>query len=579
MDHLTSFPLFEKFLLFCAVATAVALISHRFQLRPVILFFISGILIGPFGLGALSAGAGSLSLFTISDTAAVVQIAELGVVFLLFSIGLELSPKRLWAMHRLILGLGVGEIIVAGLVISAIAVYWQHAPFAALAIGFAFSLSSTAIVMPAILASGEFAQHHGRGIFAVLLAQDIAVAPILLVITAAAAAFGSGEPITLESAAWNVARAGGMIAAIVVFGFFFTRVVFETLAGPHHREMFLAFSLLIVAGSAAATDAVGISPALGAFIAGLILAETEFRTQLDIELEPLKGLLLGLFFFGVGLMIDLVSLLPIIHLVLLGVGGLFVIKGVLIFAIARLHRFTWSQAFLVAGALAGAGEFVFVILGVARVEGVLAGDVFQYMSSVAGISMILTPPAMAASARIARRFSQPDEIDAPIVTGQTDYSGHVLIVGFGRVGRTIAHFLRTFDVDYIAIDKKPANAAKYHKLGYPVFVGDASRPEMLARLGAENANAFVVTVDNHDAAEQVVRALKRCKPGALIVSRSQDPPGIHRLIEAGADKVIPDTVESSLQLATLVCESLDIPREALQTIVDELRYENYKGLE
>lgn len=578
LDHAGGLELFEKFILFCAVATATALISRRFGFRPVIGFFLFGILLGPFGLGALESDIGFLSIFTISDTEAMLAIAELGVVFLLFSIGLELSTKRLLAMRRLIVGLGTAQIATAAVAVAGLAIAVGTAAFPALVIGLAFALSSTAIVMPALLASGDFTRRYGRGAFAVLLAQDIAVAPILLLVAASSAAAGAGAELGLGDALAGIGKAVGVVAAIVLAGLFVTRVVFETVAGPHQREMFLAFSLLIVGGSAWATASVGLSAALGAFIAGLILAETEFRNQLDIELEPLKDLLLGLFFFGIGLSIDLRAVIGDVGPILGTVAGLFVLKGILVFAVARVFGFTLRQSILLAGALAGAGEFVFVILGAARAEGLVSAGTLQFAASVAGLSMILTPAAMAASVRLSGRFREEPDEGRDAEPGAADYSGHVLIVGFGRVGRTVAHFLDTFDVDYIAVDRSPANVGRWRREGFHVFVGDGSRPEMLAKLGAASANAFVVTVDDPEAAEKVVRALRIFKPGAAILSRSMDPPGIEQLMAAGATKVVPDTVESSMQLAAAVCQSLHIPQEATLAVIEVLRSGDYRAL-
>lgn len=578
MEHGAELALLDKFILFCAVATAAALICYKTGIRPVIAFFLFGMALGPFGLGAMEADIAFLRVFTISETEAMLHIAEFGVVFLLFSIGLELSPKRLLAMRQLILGLGSTQILVSAAAIGVFAFAFGNATLPALVIGFAFALSSTAIVMPTLLASGDFASHYGRGAFAVLLAQDVAVAPILVLVSAAAAAAGAGAQISLADAAIAVLMAAGVLAGIVVIGLFMTRVVFEIVSGPHQRELFLAFSIFIVGGSAWATAGVGLSPALGAFVAGLIFADTEFRNQLDIELEPLKGLLLGLFFFGVGLSVDLKAVIGDFQLVIMSVVGLFALKGAIVLAIARMARFSFGQSVLLAGALAGSGEFVFVILGVALADGLVAPEAVQFLSSVAGLSMILTPGAMAAAAWIARRLPAAEEEDGDTAAGIADYSGHVLIVGFGRVGRTVAHFLDTFSVDYIAVDNVPANVRRWRKAGYKVHVGDGSRPEMLAKLGAAAANAFVVTVDDTEAAERIVKSLRAFKPGAAIVARSMDPPSMVRLTGAGSTRVIPDTVESSMQLASAVCDSLDIPRDAIQSVIEGLRRDDYRPL-
>lgn len=552
-------------LIFLASAAVIVLLARRVQLSSVVGFLIAGLLFGPDGVMALLPRLGLPMI--IEETDAVLSFAEIGVIFLLFSIGLELSPRRLWAMRQMVLGLGSAQILISAAAIGALALPWNHRPTEAVLIGLAFALSSTAMVMPLLIRSAQFLTAHGRAIFGVLLAQDVAVVPILLLVGTLGQS--AAPSVSLGTA---VLQAVAAVGGILVLGVA-ARPLFRAAARTGQRELFLAMAFLAVGSASLATEAAGLKAPLGAFMAGVILADTEFRHQLDVELEPLKGLLLGLFFFGVGLTLDVRLLFGLLPQIFLGLLGLMIVKAAIAFLLARAFGKTPAQSVRVAAGLAGAGEFVFVILGQAAKDMLIPVETMQYMQAVAGVSLMITPVTLALGDRLADRIKRRDPRPEPPQVQEE--AKPVVIAGFGRVGRTIAAFLERFDIPYRAIDSNIQLVMEQKRLGRPITFGDASRPEMLEKLHLDEARVAVITVDDAAHAAAILKAVRALNPLLTTVVRAGHFRDVGPLRAQGGDHVVPDTIESSMALATEVCVEFDIPHESITPLIEQIRRTDY----
>ncbi|HCR67416.1 MAG TPA: portal protein, partial [Oceanicaulis sp.] len=504
-----------------------------------------------------------LEWVTISEPEAAKPFAELGVLFLLFLLGLELSFQRLWQLRRAVFGAGglqaFGSAAVLGV---ACFIIGQTAP-TALVIGLALALSSTAIVMQIMAEERRTAAPVGRASLSVLLMQDILVAPILILVGFLTRDSGADLGAALLSALFQGVLA---LAWILLLGRLVLRPVFRLVAKAGGRDLLMALTLAVVVGASMLTAGAGLSLALGAFLAGLMLGETEFKHQAEIDLEPFKGLLLGVFFMTVGMGLDLGAVWQNVGLVLAGLVGMLIVKGLLVYLACRLfagdHRLSLEAAFL----LAPAGEFAFVILATANAGDVIPAETATMVAAIAGLSMLLTPALAAIGRKLATRNDESvgqTELPSDLV----DLEGHVIIAGFGRVGRTMARVLETENVTMIALDMNAEKVAKGREEGWPVFYGDAGRAEFLERAGAARADMFVVTVDDAQKASDMVRAARNLRPDALIIARGRDRRHAVELAAAGASHVTLETAEAALQLAGRALEDLglsaDIVRDRL----------------
>ncbi len=561
-------PYLREVMLFLVAAGIVVPLLHRLRVSPVLGYLLVGFLIGPHGLGLLAADWPALEMLTITDLDGVRHLAELGVVFLLFVIGLELSFERLWAMRRLVFGLGSLQVLVSAVAIAGVAAGFGADAAAATLIGASFALSSTAIVMQLLAERRQLGTPLGRTGFSILLLQDLAVVPILFLVGVLGAGAGASVGTSLALALGKALLA---MVAIYLVGRLALRPLMRTVARTRSPEMFMAAILLVALGSAALTGAAGLSMALGAFMAGLLLAETEFRHEIEVDIEPFKGLLLGVFFISVGMAIDVGVIVAHALPLLAAVVGLMLGKALLIAALCR--AFGMSRALsLETGLLLGqAGEFAFVVVVLAQQLSLLDPAVAQFMLTVAGLSMVLTPMvaslARGWAVRLERRAASGDEINN-LELAEVD--GHVVIAGFGRVGHALARVLDVEHLDYVALDLDADHVAQQRAKGRPVFYGDASRLDMLKRTRIDQARALVVTMDNVNAADHIVRAVRDFAPDLPIYARARDGTHARRLLEHGASQVVPETVEASLQLAARVLAGTGMSEEAVeQRIQDE----------
>ena len=554
---------FEVVAFLMTVVVMVPLVK-RLKISPVLGYLAVGAAIGPYALGLAS------------DVTGVQHVAELGVIFLLFTIGLELSFERLRTYSRLIFGLGSLQVLLTGGVIALVAWWWGNAVKTSIIIGLCLALSSTAMVMQLLAERGEGAAVHGRASFAVLLLQDLAVVPILILL----GVFGSesGDSLLL-SVSTALAKAVGVVLAIVVIGRYVLRYLFRVASTTRSVDVFTAMILLSVLATSVATGMAGLSMALGAFLAGLLLAETEFRHQIESEIEPFKGLLLGLFFMSVGMNIDFVMAFNHGIWVLLSVVGLIAIKAVIAGGLARLFLPTWGASIRTGLMLAEAGEFAFVVIGQATLMyGLLPSDVGQFMVVVAGLSMALTPVLAWLGAHTERLLQRNAPTLEVCETDTEGLHGHVVIVGFGRVGQSVASVLTKQHVPYVAFDADSKLVKQLREKGEPVFYGDGTNAEVLARAGIAHASALLVTSGEAKSSALSVALAHHHWPDLPILVRSRDLSHSHALMAAGATNVVPETLEASLQLSGHVLCALGISREEANACMEVIRRNNYDDL-
>lgn len=547
-------------MVFLVAASIAVPLFQRARLGSVIGFLIAGLIVGPYGLGRFTEAMPVLEYITIKDPDSVATLAELGVMFLLFTLGLEISLGRLWEMRRMVFGIGGSQVFLSALIIGAIAWAFGNSAEIAIVIGLAFALSSTAIVMQTLYETHRVATRLGRLSLSVLLMQDLMVVPILLIVGMLAAGSEGNVVVAVLEALGLAAIA---VIVILVLGRYALRPLFMLTASAKSRDLFMAVTLLAVGGIALLTSAAGLSLALGAFLAGLLLSESEFRHQIEVDIEPFKGLLLGLFFMSVGMGIDLAAVIENFAFLVMSVVGLFALKAAIITAIlfgfGVRKRVTVEAALL----LGQAGEFVFVIVGLAYSEGLVPPETAQFFFLVASLTMIATPFVARFAERIAERFEEHDGVGDDAKTLPDDWQDHVIIGGFGRVGRLVADVLDAENVPYIGLDRDSGVVSVARKEGYNLYFGDAAHAEILNRAGGGKARAFIVTLDEPQAAEHMVKAARALAPNGMIYARAKDASHARRLHSLGVTGIVPEAVEGSLQLAGRLLEGLGFPDEAI----------------
>jgi CPA2 family monovalent cation:H+ antiporter-2 len=559
-------PYLREILLFLAVAGLVIPVVHRLKMSPVLGFLCAGLVVGPHGLGRFVAAIPALDAFVIADPGGMAPIAEFGVVFLLLTIGLELSLPQLWAMRRLVFGLGAAQVAVTSIVIGVIAYLFGNALAGSVILGLCLSLSSTAIVVQILTERLRLGTPTGRTSFGVLLFQDLAVVPILFLI----GVLGTRASGSLLGTALH-AFGGALlaIATILAIGRLLVRPLLRFVGATGSRELFMAAVLLLVVGTAALTAAAGLSMALGAFLAGLLFAGTEYRHQINSDIEPFKGLLLGLFFMSVGMSLDVAAVWADLDWILLSVAGLVVIKATILFVLGRAMGLPLSVAAESAILLGEGGEFAAVAIGAALAAGLFAPDLAQFMLLVVVVTMFLTPLLAAFGRRIGRMLEKAADAAEPDVA--SDAQGHIVIGGFGRVGQLLGSMLESQRIPYQALDSDPHLVARLRERGMPVFFGDASSSAVLAHLGIGNASAFVTTMEGVGRTERIVAAVSRHWPHVPIYARARDPQHARRLEACGAFGAVPEITEASLQLGEQLLVGIGIPEEAARALVADHR--------
>jgi monovalent cation:H+ antiporter-2, CPA2 family len=566
----------EPLVILIAAAVVVPLL-HRLKISPVLGFIICGIVLGPSVLGALGTDIPILRWLAIQDREAIAPVAELGIMFLLFAIGLELSFERLLLLRRIVFGLGSVQLFASAAIIGALIHFIFDLDVVASAIlGLALGLSSTAVVIQTLVERGQMARPEGRAAFGVLLFQDLAVVPVLFGVSMMAPdRLGAGVGGLLQA----LLGAAIAVGIVIVIGRVGLRPLFRQAARTGSSEIFMALCLLVVLGIGLITAAAGLSMALGAFLAGLLLAETEYRREVETTIEPFKGLLLGVFLVSIGMSVDVGQLvsapLPIIIAVVLLISikaGIVALVGPL-FGVRRLAA--W-QAGLVTGP---GGEFAFVVLGVAVSYSLISQPSADFALLVTTVSMCLIPLLASLGAQRATRMERHREPDTHEATVDLqEDTGHVIVAGYGRVGQTVVDLLEHHKVAYAAIDANPDNTARARRSGRRVYFGNASKPDMLKACGLDRASALVVTMDGGTSVDDVVAAVHRERPDLPIICRARDANHAGHLYALGVREAVPETFEASLQLGEALLVEVGVPMGKVIATVHQMRADFRTGL-
>ncbi|WP_339948857.1 monovalent cation:proton antiporter-2 (CPA2) family protein [uncultured Albimonas sp.] len=519
----------ETATVFLGAAVMAVPIFKRAGLGSVIGYLAAGALIGPYGLAL------------VADVQTVVGFAEFGVVLLLFVIGLELRLSRLWRMRYEIFGLGLAQVVVTGALLFPVLRMTGFGWKAALVIGSALALSSTAFAIQLLRERGDLSRPYGDRSFSILLFQDLAIVPLLALI-AILAPFARGDALDLE----NGAIALGAVAALVVVVRYGMGPLLTVIARSKADEVFTAAALLVVIGSALAMHAVGLSMAMGAFIAGVLMADTEFRHQLETDIEPFRGLLLGLFFMGFGMSVDWGLVAGAWWVVLGGAFGLFAVKGAALYGLSRVARSDHFDAVRIAATLGQGGEFAFVMFAAAASNLLIDRFEASILSAIVTLSMVLTPFALKLADR-QRPKEEEGEADAGALEDAPNT--RILVAGFGRVGQVVARVMRMRGYDVTVIDNSTRLIRMGASMGATVYYGDARRLDVLKMAGAANADMIFLCIDDRDGAKAAVEKIRHAFPDALILADTYDRFSEVELREAGAHEVVRETFESAVELA------------------------------
>lgn len=554
----------DEILVFLIAAVCIVPLFRWFRSSAVLGYLAAGLVVGPHALGL------------IRDPESVLLLAEFGVVFLLFTIGLELSVERLKLMRHYVFGLGSVQVFLTALLIGGVLYLAGESGEAALIIGSGLALSSTAFVVQMLVERGEMITRYGRVSFSVLLFQDLAIVPLLALLPLLA------QPESTLAAAVGLAavKAVAVVAAAVLVGRRVLRPLYRVIAGARLQELFVAVTLLVVLGAGWLMSQAGISMALGAFLAGLLLSETEYRHQVEADIRPFRGLLLGLFFMAVGMSIDLPLVIREWGSLLAAVAALLTVKSMLTTGFCLLFRLPREVAVRVGLLLSQGGEFGFVLVGGAMLAGFVERETGQVVLALIALSMAATPAMDWLGRWLARRLAAKPTHDLQAVQeGAEGVAEHIIIAGFGRVGQTVARVVAACGLPYIALDLDHARVARGRAAGLPLYYGDASRVEVLEAAGIDRAKAAVITIDRAREASHAVAALHQRMPGLPIFVRSHDMTHAHELTGEGAAAVVPETVEASLQLGGILLSAVGVGTDDVTRVMNELRDGNYARLE
>ena len=534
--------------LLAAAAIGVPL-TRRAGLGSVLGYLVAGVAIGPTGL------------HLVSDADEIAKVSQLGVIMLLFLIGLELRPRRLWTMRRATFGLGSAQVVITAAALAALAHWVGVAWTGAVVLGVGFALSSTAIVLPMLAERDLLNSDAGRDGFAVLLFQDLAFIPLVALVPL----LGGERP---NHVPWlEVAEGAGAIALILIGGRYLMRPAFRAIGGARTPELFTILALLTVVGAASLASAAGLSPSLGAFMAGVLLSDSEYRHELRADIEPFEGLLLGFFFITVGISARFALLAEAPGIFALGLVGLLAVKIAIAGALGRTAGEDRSDAVRFGIALSQGSEFSFVLLGAAVGVGALSETDAQGAILVIALSMLATPLLFAASERLLIPRLEP-KVAPEYDTIETDDATPVIIAGFGRMGQIVGRILYMQRIRFAALERDPVQVEVVRHFGMQVFYGDPSRPEVLRAAGAETAKLLVVAIDEMEEALRVVEIAKRTFPRLRIISRARNRRHVHLLMDRGIPGIVRDTFFSSLRLGEFALHALGIPSQRARRAVD-----------
>ncbi|HEY1036941.1 MAG TPA: monovalent cation:proton antiporter-2 (CPA2) family protein [Pseudoxanthomonas sp.] len=535
-------------------------IFRRLGLGSVLGYLAAGLAIGPFGLQWFN------------DPQSILHVAELGVVMFLFVIGLEMRPSHLWSLRKQIFGLGALQITVCTVLLTGVGLAFGYPLAVSFIGGMGFVLTSTAVVMQLLAERGDVALPHGQKVVSILLFEDLLIVPLLVLV-----AFMSPQVVQPEEGSrWlaigiGVASLAGLIAA----GIWLLNPLFRVLAAAKAREVMTAAALLVVLGAALLMQLGGLSMAMGAFLAGVLLSESTFRHQIEADIEPFRGILLGLFFLGVGMALDLGVVANNWPLIVSAVLAMMVVKAACIYVVARVTRSPHAEALDRAVLMAQGGEFAFVLFAAAAAAGIIDATVNANLTAIVVLSMALTPLFVL----LLRRFTHPDAPSMEGIEEAKGLSGSVLIIGFGRFGQVMSQSLLARDVDVTIIDTDIEMIRSAEEFGFKIYYGDGTRLDVLRACGAQTAQSIAICIDDKDAATRIVELVKHEFPQAQVLVRSFDREHSLALIGAGVDYQIRETFESAVEFGKAALMSVGISREDADTIALEIRRRDAERLE
>jgi len=532
-----------------AAAIAIPIFS-RLKLGSILGYLAAGVAVGPFGLNLVQQEEG------------VFHVAELGVVLFLFVIGLELSLSRLWSMRAQIFGFGAAQMGLTGIAIAGLLIAAGVMPVpAAIIAGLSLAFSSTAFALQLMKERGELNTSYGQRAFSILLFQDLAVIPLLAIIPFVA---GSGG----EAAGWmSAAKAAGVIVALFLIGRFALDRIFRLVAGAGSREAFAAMALFLVALTSLAVSWAGLSMALGAFLAGVMLAESSYRHQIETDIEPFRGLLLGLFFISIGMRLDLSIIAQSWWIVAGGAAGLVLIKTILIYAVTRVKGVARNDAFKIAAVLSQGGEFAFVVISLGVGSLLFTNGQATLMSAIVTISMAMTPLMTA----LAARFGRVEKESKDGLAGPQAGNDHIIVAGFGRMGQIISQVLRSSGVAVTAIDHNPSHIRNAERFGFKVYYGDGARLDVLLTAGAERARAVILCMDDTEAVNHAIESLRARFATLMIIAVAHDRMHEIKMQSLGADVIVRETLESSLTIARKALAHMGVDDHTIEDYVEQFR--------
>jgi CPA2 family monovalent cation:H+ antiporter-2 len=548
-------------LAFLLIAVSIVFLFRRVKISPVLGYLVAGVLIGPHALRI------------VTDPTEMHFLGELGVLFLLFTLGLELPFERLRSMKKYIFGLGIIQVILTGALFACIGLWLGLSKESALLVGGALSLSSTAVVLHLLSDKRELATRFGRISFSVLLLQDLAVVLLLILTTT----LGPDKSNIWAELSYAIVKGALALGIIIGLGRLVFRPIYRAVVASGNAELFMGATFLVVLGTSFVTEISGLSMELGAFLAGILLAETEYRHQVEADIQPFRGLLLGVFFISVGMGINMGVLGHSLGLVVAFLCLMLFLKFIILFLLSRFSGLRASTSLRVSFLLAGGGEFVFVIFSPQVAQQFLPPGFSDILFLVVALSMATTPLLSYLGKICADKFqvyeTHTDSKSALEEIGE--FKNHVILAGFGRVGQMLADLLASRYIPFVAIDMDMRRVMEGREKGWPVFYGDARQAEVLKAVGAEQAKAVVVSLNQMTPSVRVVMTIRRHFPDLPVCVRVKDHRHQEKLMGSGARLVIPETVEPTIQLATSVLHVVGIPQDEIGQLIDNFRRQQW----
>lgn len=561
---------FSDALVILGAAGIVIPLFARFRISPVIGFILVGLLVGPAGLGSLAAETPWLHYITISNPHAIEPFAEFGIVLLLFSIGLELSFRRLWTMRAQVFGVGAAQLLGSALIIGMVLHFVGQSWSGSIGLGLALALSSTALVLPLVGTTSPV----GRSALAMLLFEDLAIVPIIFLL-GALAPYAQADGL---GGLMNTLLLGALtIAVMLVLGRFLLPRLFAQAARAKNPELFLAASLLVVIVASLATTAVGLSPIMGALMAGILIAETDYHNEVEVITAPFRGLALGIFLITVGMSLDFRVVAENWSDILVAVLGVLIVKAIVTAALLRLGGARPAVAAEAGVLMASPSETTLIVLGAAVTAQLIRPETAGFWQIVTAVGLIITPLLAQLGRMLARRVDMQTEVALPVI-GPGEAAPAAVIIGFGRVGRLVAEMLTAHGRNYLAVDSSIDTVALSRREGFPVIFGDVARPELVDRLNLGHASALILTMDDPVLTVRLTKKVRGWCPNLTIVARARDAAHAAELYRAGATDAVPETVESSLQLSEAVLVDLGMAMGPVIASIHEKRAELRKEI-